>query len=89
LANPLLYTIGYEGKEIQQFIDLLKNTGIEHLIDVRFSAESQYKPDFNKAILARELERAKIKYTHRPDLGVLMKRRLPSAKNLILNISLN
>ena len=68
--NSTVYTIGYEGKEIQQFIDLLKNAGIEHLIDVRFSAESQYKPDFNKAILARELERAKIKYTHRPDLGV-------------------
>lgn len=68
--NNTIYTIGYEGKEIQQFIDLLKNTGVEHLIDVRFSAESQYKPDFNKAILARELERAKIKYTHRPDLGV-------------------
>jgi len=68
--NNTIYTIGYEGKEIQQFIDLLKNAGIEHLIDVRFSAESQYKPDFNKAILARELERAKIKYTHRSDLGV-------------------
>ena len=68
--NNTIYTIGYEGKEIQPFIDQLKAVGIESLIDVRFSAESQFKPDFNKAILARELERAKIKYTHRPDLGV-------------------
>jgi ParB family chromosome partitioning protein len=68
--NNTIYTIGYEGKEIQQFIDILKNNGIEHLVDVRFSAESQYKPDFNKSILARELERAKIKYEHRSELGI-------------------
>ena len=68
--NNTIYSIGYEGKDIKQFIEALQNNGIEQLIDIRFSAESQFKPDFNKAILARELERAKIKYTHRPDFGV-------------------
>jgi len=68
--NNTIYTIGYEGKDLQQFIEVLKNNGIMRLIDVRFSAESQYKPDFNKSILARELDRAKIKYEHHPDLGI-------------------
>lgn len=68
--NTTIYTIGYEGKDIQTFLELLKNNGIEHVIDVRFSAESQYKPDFSKAILSRELERAKIGYKHRPELGI-------------------
>src|SRR5574340_1303885 len=68
--NNTIYTIGYEGKDLKQFLDLLKNTGIEQVIDVRFSAVSQYKPDFSAEILARELERVKIKYTHRKDLGV-------------------
>ncbi len=70
LLNNTIYTIGYEGKESEQFIDLLKKNGIEHLIDVRLSAESQYKPEFNKNILAKALTAAKIKYTHRPDFGV-------------------
>lgn len=68
--NQTIFTIGYEGKDIQQFIDMLKNNGVEQVIDVRFSAESQYKPDFSKMILNRELVRAKIKYMHRPDLGI-------------------
>lgn len=68
--NTTVFTVGYEGKDIKQFIESLQNNSIEQLIDIRFSAESQFKPDFNKAILARELERAKIKYIHRPDLGV-------------------
>ena len=68
--NNTIYTIGYEGKEIQQYIDTLKNNGIEQLIEVRFSTESLYKPDFNGIILGRELENAKIKYVHRKDLGV-------------------
>ena len=68
--NQTIFTIGYEGKDIQQFTDILKNNGIEQVIDVRFSAESQYKPEFSKTILNRELMRAKIKYIHCPDLGI-------------------
>lgn len=68
--NNTLYTIGYEGKELPAFIECLKNNGIEYLLDVRFSVESSFKPDFSKAILSRELERAKIKYIHKKELGV-------------------
>jgi ParB family chromosome partitioning protein len=68
--NNTIYTIGYEGKSIEQFIKLLKDNGIEQLIDVRLSAESQFKADFNKEILQRELTREKIKYIHRADYGV-------------------
>lgn len=68
--NNTIYTIGYEGKELKEFIELLKSNGIEYLLDVRFSVESQYKPDFSKAILSRELERVKIHYIHKKELGV-------------------
>jgi ParB family chromosome partitioning protein len=39
-------------------------------MDVRFSAESQFKPEFNGPILRRELERNKIEYAHRPEFGL-------------------
>lgn len=68
--NNTIFTIGYESKIIKEFLESLQNNGIKQLIDVRFSAESKFKPDFNKVILARELERVKIKYTHRSDLGI-------------------
>jgi len=44
--NTTIYTIGYEGKEISEFIDILKKNNIEYLLDVRFSTESPYKPEF-------------------------------------------
>lgn len=68
--NTTLYTVGYEGKSLDQFLTILKTNGIETLIDVRFSVESQYKPEFSGNLLARELQRNGIKYAHRKEFGV-------------------
>lgn len=68
--NDTIYTIGYQGKKSIDCIEILKNNGIEILIDVRFSAKSTMKPEFSKDILKRELERNKIKYRHYPELGI-------------------
>ena len=68
--NDTIYTIGYQGKKSIDFIEILKNNEIEILIDVRFSAKSTMKPEFNKDVLKRELERNKIKYRHYPELGI-------------------
>jgi len=68
--NDTLYTIGYEGKNIGDFISILKHNNIEYLIDIRYSNESQYKPEFNGTILARELERNGMKYVYKSEYGV-------------------
>jgi ParB/RepB/Spo0J family partition protein len=68
--NDTVYTVGYQGRTIDEFIKLLKTNGIDLLLDARYSAESQYKPDFSGEILKRELARNNIKYEHRPELGV-------------------
>lgn len=68
--NTTLYTVGYEGKSLDQFLTILKTNRIETLIDVRFSVESQYKPEFSGNLLARELQRNGIKYAHRKEFGV-------------------
>lgn len=68
--NDTIFTIGYQGLEIDEFIDLLKKNNIEVLIDIRHSSESLYEPNFSGSILERELERNNIKYEHRPECGV-------------------
>lgn len=68
--NDTIFTIGYQGRDINNFIDILKNNEINLVLDVRYSAESQYKPEFSGNILKRELERSKIKYEHYPKYGV-------------------
>ncbi|GAB7389377.1 hypothetical protein BSNK01_32150 [Bacillaceae bacterium] len=41
-----IYTIGYGHRNISEFISLLKNYGIQYLIDVRSKPSSRFNPDF-------------------------------------------
>jgi len=65
-----VYTIGYEGKTIEEFLDLLKEKEIQHLVDVRSSPRSR-KIKFNKDNLKDRLFHNSIVYRHIPDIGGL------------------
>ena len=64
------YTIGYAGRDIDQFIEILKAASISTIVDVRNAPVSQYKPDFSRENLKDHLERSGFQYVHRGDLGV-------------------
>ncbi len=63
-----LFTIGYQGRTIDGFIEMLQAHGVTHLIDVRQLPFSR-KADFSKRRLQAHLAAAAIDYTHLPDLG--------------------
>lgn len=63
-----IFTIGYEGKTLNQFIDILINNNIQQLIDVRAIAFSR-KNGFSKSALAEKLTENNIIYKHYPKLG--------------------
>jgi len=69
-SEPDFYTIGYSGKEIHEFINIVKEAGIVTLIDIRFLPVSRFKPEFSKNNLKRSLETNGIIYIHRPEWGV-------------------
>jgi len=64
------YTIGYEKKTIEQFLELLKTAKIRTLVDARKNPVSQYKPEFNKEKLEQTMRKHGIRYIHYPRLGV-------------------
>lgn len=64
------YTIGYEKKTIEQFVELLKSAKVRNLVDARKNPVSQYKPEFNKEKLEAILQECGIDYIHHPKLGV-------------------
>jgi uncharacterized protein (DUF488 family) len=64
------YTIGYQGRKIDEFISALTKAGVVTLVDVRFSPVSRYKPDFSKSNLREKLASNFISYIHKPDWGV-------------------
>lgn len=63
-----LYTSGYQGLTIDQFVARLHEAGIETLIDIRATPYSR-KPDFSQSALAAHLEQAGIAYRHIAALG--------------------
>lgn len=65
---PLIFTIGYEKRSIDDLIWLLQARHIERVVDVRLTPASR-RPDFAKKRLSASLEAAGIVYEHRADLG--------------------
>ena len=63
-----LFTIGYEGYDIDSFIAYLKSFGIECLLDVREIPLSR-KKGFSKSALAARLNLDNIEYLHFKELG--------------------
>jgi uncharacterized protein (DUF488 family) len=63
-----VYTIGYEGTDIERFVQTLKAVGIEVLADVRAVALSR-KKGFSKTALRNTLAEAGIEYVHFNALG--------------------
>jgi len=63
-----IMTLGYEGRTLDQFIEILLNNKIEQLIDVREIAFSR-KNGFSKTALAEKLKANNIVYRHFPQLG--------------------
>lgn len=63
-----VFSIGYEGKSIEQFIATLKDNKVQQLIDVRELAFSR-KNGFAKSALKKALNNNGIIYKHFPELG--------------------
>jgi uncharacterized protein (DUF488 family) len=63
-----IYTIGYEGASIEDFISILKTHRITSLLDVREIPLSRRK-GFSKKALAQALESSGIEYRHERGLG--------------------
>ena len=69
-VNADFYTVGYAGRNIGQFLEILKTAGVNTVIDVRQNQSSQHKPSFSGSNLAEAVSEYDIKYVHRDDLGV-------------------
>lgn len=65
---PPVFTIGYEGRDVAAFMNLLVGNKVTLLVDVRQNAFS-FKKGFSKKPLQTELGRIGISYVHMPLLG--------------------
>src|SRR5260370_1236139 len=63
-----IFTLGYQGLNLQQYITLLEAADVAVVVDVRETAWS-YKPGFSKSPLREGLNRAGIDYIHLKSAG--------------------
>jgi len=63
-----IFTIGYEGATVGEFLAALQQAGVERVIDVRALPLSR-RPGFSKSPLRAALEEAGIEYVHLKALG--------------------
>ncbi|HBC45449.1 MAG TPA: DUF488 domain-containing protein [candidate division Zixibacteria bacterium] len=68
MSAVTLLTIGYEGRELDQFISLLRQNNITRLIDIREIPISR-KKGFSKSALKERLQDENIEYIHIKALG--------------------
>ncbi len=66
-----ILTIGHSTLAIDDFINILKNNGIDKVVDIRTIPRSRHNPQFNLVILPVSLKAAKIGYQHMKGLGGL------------------
>lgn len=69
-----LLTIGYEGKSLEFYLNLLLQASVTLLCDVRRNPLSR-KYGFSKATLAKACEGVGIRYEHLPELGIASEQR--------------
>ncbi|MGB9858905.1 MAG: DUF488 family protein [Moorellaceae bacterium] len=64
-----IYTAGYEGLQVDGFLNLILKTGIQKLIDVRRNPVSR-RYGFHKTTLSRICQYLGVEYIHVPELGI-------------------
>jgi uncharacterized protein (DUF488 family) len=64
----MIFTIGYAGRSLDEFVDTLRSNGITEVIDVRAFPTSKYE-DFKGENLRKSLSKNGISYLHLKELG--------------------
>jgi uncharacterized protein (DUF488 family) len=70
-AQLKIFTIGHSTHPIDEFVSILRNYGVEQLVDVRTVPKSRHVPQFNQESLSVELPNRGIEYVHMKSLGGL------------------
>jgi uncharacterized protein (DUF488 family) len=80
-------TIGHSNRPLEEFIALLRQNGIDCLLDIRTVPKSRHNPQFGQDALAAALEAAGIEYRYLPGLGGLRRPRPDSPNGAWRNTS--
>lgn len=64
MDSPVIYTVGHSTHHVDYFLELLREYGVNCVIDVRSVAASSYNPQYNEEPIKNFLKNNKITYLH-------------------------
>ena len=67
-TGPHVFTLGYQGRDLHEVLEVVRHHAIAQVLDVRENAASR-KPGFAEADLAAALAGIGVSYVHLADLG--------------------
>lgn len=65
-----VFTIGYSGRKLDEFLQLVGRHGIATLIDIRHNSTSLHRPEMSRSNLSLSVQDHRITYVHAPELGI-------------------
>jgi uncharacterized protein (DUF488 family) len=68
-SKKVIITVGYSNRTFAVLLELLRQSGIQIVADVRSTPHSRNSPDFNQKNLAERLPKLGITYHHLKELG--------------------
>jgi uncharacterized protein (DUF488 family) len=77
------FTIGHSTRSTVEFMDLLRASQVQLIVDVRHMPGSRSNPQFNREILSDELQSFQMGYVHLAALGGLRSRVIETSPNLL------
>ncbi len=80
-STKRIWTVGHSNRELDDFLDLLADAGIERIADVRRFPGSRRQPHFGADALRASLDERGIAYAHFPDLGGRRGKPAPDSPN--------
>lgn len=72
--DSVLFTIGYEGSTLENYLNRLIKNNVKTLVDVRKNPLSR-KYGFSKKTLSETIRKLGMEYIHMPDLGIISQKR--------------
>jgi uncharacterized protein (DUF488 family) len=81
VASKTLWTVGHSNRQLGEFDDLLKESNIEAVADVRRFPGSRRCPHFGREALDAALDKIGVSYRHFPELGGRRRTRIASSPN--------
>jgi uncharacterized protein (DUF488 family) len=76
---PTIFTIGHSTRTADEFVALLQQVAVDHLVDIRAIPRSRRNPQFNSRSLQKSLAAVGISYRHINALGGLRPSRADKA----------